>query len=178
MIKLLENYPFKNIGIKIVQGFNLEREHFGIDYILKKGDELASFEVYNMFEGSANFGVNNKLGKYFVLAKQYGNFLYKVVYAHLDNINENLQKYAIIQGDREFIIPAKYPLGWSAKAGVTFGIRKLHIEIQLTNLETGLKQKIDPYGIYGRQESVIYPQPGESLENFPHLWKTDEPEFI
>src|ERR1051326_3107620 len=159
MIKFLENYPFKWLGVKIGEGFSVYdghlgdiagQPHLGIDYVLKKGNEFASFEVFNMFEGSAEFGVSTDLGKYFIIGKTEGDFLLQVVYAHLDNINEDLQKYAIIQGDREFIIPARYQLGWTGKTGLTHGIRQLHIEVHQKNLVTGEKQKLDPYGVYDR----------------------------
>lgn len=186
-IRLLENYPFKRVGVTIAEGFSAYdgtlgdiagAPHGGIDYVLNKSGEHASFEVFTMYEGAAQFGVSNSLGKYFIISTVVGDCQYDTVYAHLDNITEDLQKYAIIQGDRDFIIPARYPLGWAGKTGLAHNIRQLHLELYQKNLKTGAKRKLDPYGLYDKLSSGRYRQPGQTLRNLDHYWTTDEPEFI
>ena len=187
MIKLFECYPFKNLGIQIAEGFSVYdgnlrdvpgKVHLGIDYVLKKSDEFASFEVFSMYEGDVEFGVSNSWGKYFIISKTVGECRYDTVYAHLDNINVDLQKYAIIQGDREFIVPSKYYLGWSGTTGDTKNIRQLHIELHEKNLRTGQRRTLDPYGIYDRLSSGKYRDLGHVLNNLMHVWVSDSPEFI
>lgn len=186
MIKFLESYPFKNLGVTIAEEFSVYdgnlrdvpgKPHGGIDYVLKKNGEFASFEVYTMFEGHARFGVSGSWGKYFVISKFLDKFQYDCVYAHLDNITEEIQKYAIIQGDKDFIIPSGYCLGWTGTTGNTKNIRQLHLELHEKNLLTGERRKLDPYGVYDRLASNKYPQPGKSLRGLNHFWVSDEPKF-
>ena len=186
MIKFLECYPFKHIGLKIAEGFSAYdgnlgdmagESHFGIDYVLKKNGEFISFEVYSMFEGALSFGVSASLGKFFTISRQIGDFRYDLIYAHLDHINEDLQKYELIRGEMDFIVPSRYFLGWSSATGLTHGIRQLHIELHGKNLVTGEKNKLDPYGVYDRLSSGKYRQPGQTLAGLNHLWISDEPEF-
>jgi hypothetical protein len=187
MLSLLENYPFKNIGIEVAEGFVVSKNNprsalgglpNGIDYILKKQEEYVSFEVFSMYEGHIRFGVSQKWGKFFVISKTLGSFQYDTVYAHLDFINEDIQKYAIIHGDMDFIIPGKYFLGMCGKTGDTKKIRQLHIELHEKNVLTGERKKLDPYGIYDRLSSGKYPKPGELLNKLPHAWVEDYPEFV
>lgn len=186
-IKLLENYPFKNVGVTIAEGFSAydgnlggvaAAPHYGIDYALKKGGEFVSFEVFTMYEGAASFGVSGRLGKYFVITAVLEGFKFDAVYAHLDNITEELQKYAIIKGNRDFIIPAGYPLGWAGKTGQAHNARHLHIELGRKNINTGERSRLDPYGIYGKLSSGKYREPGRSLAGLEHYWINDEPNFI
>jgi murein DD-endopeptidase MepM/ murein hydrolase activator NlpD len=186
-VRFLESYPFKNIGVTIAEGFsaydgNLRdvpgRVHNAIDYVLKKSGEFVSFEVFSMYEGHVKFGVSESWGKYFIITKILEDVQYDTVYAHLDNIPDDIQKYAIIQGDKDFIIPAQYCLGMAGKTGDTKSIRQLHIELHEKNLKTGLRKKLDPYGIYDRLSSGKYPQPGALLTGPDHYWISDEPEFI
>lgn len=185
--KFLEYYPFKNIGVCLAEGFSVYdgnlrdvpgRKHLGIDYVLKKSGEFVSFEVFSMFEGDVHFGVSDSWGKYFVVSKVIGECRYDVIYAHLDHINVELQKYSIIQGDRDFVVPAKYFLGMAGTTGDTKSIRQLHIELHEKNLQTGERNKLDPYGVYDRLRSRKYPQPGESLTGCNHFWTSDSPGFI
>jgi len=185
LIRLFENYPFKNTGMTVAEGFlaysgNLRTvpgmPHGGIDYVLKKGDEFASFEIFSMYEGSVKFGVSDKYGKFFSISKIEGDFLYETVYAHIDNIPDDILKYAIIQGDKDFIIPAAYPLGWAARDSKN--IRHLHVELHQKNLLSGVRRKLDPYGLYEKFLNNNYPQPGESLKNYDHVWVDDDPLFI
>ncbi len=171
LIRLLENYPFKNIGVTIAEVF---LPYSGIDYVLKKSGEFAGFEVFTMFEGDVEFGVSNLWGKYFIVSKTIGEYRYDCVYAQLDNINEDLQKYAIIKGDRDFLVPGKYFLGWAS--GNTKTMRRLHIELFQKNLRTGERKKLNPYGT--QMTGNKCPQPRESLEGFDHFWNSDEPEFV
>ncbi len=187
LIRLLECYPFKQIGVTIAEGFSAYdgtlrdvpgKFHGGIDYVLKKSDEFASFEVFSMYEGDVRFGVSNQWGKFFIISKQIGECRYDTIYAHLDHINEDLQKYAIIQGDKDFVVPEKYFLGLSGTTGNTKSIRQLHIELHEKNLRTGKRTQIDPYGIYDRASSLKYPDPGKPLSPHAHVWREDLPEFI
>src|SRR5581483_4730855 len=99
MIKLFECYPFRNLGVKIAEGFaaydgNLRhmpgRAHCAVDYVLRKSEEVVSFEVYNMYEGHLGFGVSQSWGKYFVVSRLVGEYRYNTIYAHLDYIPEEL----------------------------------------------------------------------------------------
>ncbi len=187
MEKILQCYPFKDAGVKVAEGFaaydgNLRtvpgEVHQGIDYALRKNNEFASFEVFSMFEGDVRFGVSEKLGRFFVISVETGELRYDCVYAHLDHINEDLQKYAIIRGEMDFVIPARYSLGWAGTAGSSRGVRHLHIEIHEKNLKTGQRRKLDPYGVYGRLSGGGYRQPGESLAGLDHIWISDQPDLV
>ena len=176
MLQLLENFPFQNIGISVTPSM-VGGVFSGVDYFWKRGDQYASFPVYTMYEGDVVFGVTQILGKYFIVSKTVGEYRYETVYAQLDHIDGNLQKYAIIQGDKDFMVPAKYFLGMSGTAGSGLGLRKLHIELYEKNLRTGERKLIDPYGIFGVSQRK-YLQPGLSLAECHHVWITDKPNFV
>ena len=178
MINLFECYPFQNIGVIVLPSvLKYPDQNFaGLDFFWKRGQEFASFPVYTMYEGDVVFGVNQALGKYFIVSKTVEQCRYETLYAQLEHIDENLQKYAIIQGDKDFVVPAKYFLGMAGTGGSGNGIRKLHIELYEVNLQTGIRKYIDPFGIYNLRGQ--YPQPGEFLQSLQHVWTSDLPEFI
>lgn len=186
MRQILECYPFSDASVRIAEGFITNSAatdgqpglaNKGIDYILKSGPRFHSFPVYNMMEGEVHFGINDNWGKFVAVRRASGGYRYDVIYAHLKTINPKLQQTAYRAGVQA-AVPAGFLLGESGATGDTKGFNRLHIELHRKNLETGIREKLDPYGVYDTISSGKYPQPGQSLAGLEHFWTEDNPALV
>lgn len=190
--KILENYPFEKLNppIILVEGLGgydgvigdePGAEHKGIDYVLKTGEEYASFHVYATHEGEAFFGESEKGWGTFVNLRKTtpnGKIRFESLYVHLDTVNPKIPKLTPDGTERQYIhLQAGEYLGTAGNTGNTgkYKIIQLHFELQRKDLETNERKVIDPYGVYEKVSSGKYPQPGHLLTGLDHYFSTDNP---
>lgn len=187
-VQLLTHYPFKDIGIELIEGFSVydghlldtpNTPHKGIDYVLRKNNEFESFDVFAMHYGQAYQGLSNTWGAFVCIhyPDALENHRYSTIYAHLKAIPKHIPFLnPNHQITPENILAGEY-IGKASTSGLTNNIIQLHIELHQKNLVTNITTKCDPYGIYDHRDSEKYPQPGLSLEHKPHFWISDFPTF-
>lgn len=190
-MKFLKCYPFKMVSpvVRLVEGFKaydgvlddeLGKKHGGIDYVRvdEKGNFM-SFEVFSAHSGNVFQGKSESWGNFVKVCQEIKNYRLETIYAHLEDIpkefpllfkaGEAKNKGMIISGGRF--------LGRAGISGDTKGFIQLHFELQIKNLKTGKRKKIDPYGVNDTYLSGKYPQPGESLRRCKHYWTSNNPPF-
>ncbi|MEK9156981.1 MAG: M23 family metallopeptidase [Patescibacteria group bacterium] len=192
MEKFLENYPFSDSRVKLVEGFSAYdgvigdtpgEAHKGIDYVLILDDAYLPFAVASMHDGMAFHGTSDTWGKFVIIYKTMDRKHYNTIYAHLDEVSSNIPLQFLgkdgkrVLNEDGFTIRAGEFLGTAGITGATNGIVQLHIELHEKDLVTGLNQKLDPYGVNDRASSGQYPQPSQSLSGLNHFWFEDKPHF-
>jgi murein DD-endopeptidase MepM/ murein hydrolase activator NlpD len=193
MHKFLQNYPFSDRRIRLVEGFsaydgNLKDPvgalHRGIDYVFTKGNEFLPFDVFAMHGGKAYRGTSSSWGRFVVIQYKIPQDEVRLdtVYAHLDTVDESIPiledegKENQSTGARKEVRSGDW-LGRSGTTGATNDLVQLHVELHRKDLKTGEWDKLDPYGAYDRFSSGRYQQPGELLKGLEHYWIKDEPSF-
>ena len=201
MAKIFKCWPFKLLTppVQLVEGFEAYdgvlkdpagTPHKGIDYVRWRDGSFISFEVFSMHEGEAFQGVSKTWGRFVVVRRKLSkNLRYDTIYAHLDHRTPS--NIPILPGrPRHHKWPENYTkrprgrrikagtyLGWAGITGKTNRIVQLHLELHKIAIQTGERQKLDPYGLYARASSGKYPQPGSSLRGLRHFWISDSPPF-
>lgn len=133
-----------------------------------------------MHDGIAFQGFGKTWGKFVVIrkrdpAKQIG---YNTLYSHLDNIPKNIPfMTSDIDNSKGIFITSNTYIGDASTTGNTKGINQLHLEFHQVNTKNKSTLRIDPYGIYRRLSSGLYPIPGLSLKKLPHYFYSDLPKF-
>lgn len=188
MKKILKCYPFKDVAVELIEGFeaydgNIGDEpgkpHKGIDYVLRKGDKFVGFEVFCMHDGEALQGVSKSWGNYVIVhSKASRGKIVATVYAHLRIIHQALpqmpEKGSKIK-PKGLKIKAGTSLGKAGITGWTNRIVQLHLELLEKDLKTGITIKFDPYGLNARFSSGRYPQPNHTLQGLKHFWVSNNP---
>ncbi len=189
-IKILKCYPFGLLNplVLLIEGFKEYvgilgdkpgEPHGGIDYARKQGEDFISFEVFSMHDGYVFRGRSDSWGNFVKICKEIGDYRFETVYAHLKNIPKAfpILPKAGESKNKGMVIPAGRFLGRAGTSGDTKTNIQLHFELQIKNLKTKKRQKVDPYGVYNSYTSGKYPQPGQSLSGLKHFWTTDSPHF-
>jgi len=189
--KILKCYPFALLDppIRLVEGFKsyngvlddeAGKEHKGIDYVRidEKGKYL-TFDVFSTHDGNIFQGKSETWGNFVKVCKEIGKHRFETIYAHLEDIPK---EFPILSKPGEsknkgMIISEKKFLGRAGTSGDSKGFIQLHFELQIKNLKTGERRKVDPYGINDTYLSGRYPQPGEPLKRCKHYWISKEPLF-
>lgn len=190
--KVLKCYPFArliNPPVKLVEGFKVYdgylgdergREHKGIDYVrVDEKGRFLSFEVFSSHNGNVFRGRSDSWGNFVKVCQEIKNLRFETIYAHLESIPKEfsiLPKAGEPKNKGMIISQSRY-LGKVGTSGDTKGNIQLHFELQIKNLKTGKRKRVDPYGIYDRYTSGKYPQPGESLKRGKHYWTSNRPLF-
>lgn len=191
MKKLLQNYPFSNLQIRLVEGFSaydgvlgdqVGAPHKGIDYILKGDDAFIPFDVHAMHDGMAFQGKSDSWGTFVIIyAASAEGIRLSTIYAHLDSLTIPIALQYIEQDGQRIrnpqgtLIHAGQKIGQSGTTGWTNGVNQLHLEVHAKNEATNETVKLDPYGLNDRASSNRYPQPGSSLVGLDHYWLQDLP---
>jgi len=186
---VLNNYPFPLLdpAITIAEGFeaydgNLMDQkggaHWGIDYVQKVDNRFLSFPVYSAHDGVAFQGYGKTWGKFVMIRKRDGLWGYNTLYSHLENVPKDIPYMnSDLETSKGIAIKSGKYIGDAGTSGNTKGINQLHFEFHIVNKKTGQTLRADPYGIYRRLSSGLYPSPGSSLKNIPHLWNGELPKF-
>ncbi|MSR73326.1 M23 family metallopeptidase [Candidatus Parcubacteria bacterium] len=192
---VLLNYPFPLLSpsITVAEGFesydgNLgdipEAPHWAIDYVQKSGDKFLSFPVFSAHDGVVFQGFGKTWGKFVVVRKR-GDLSasrrmqgYNTLYSHLDNIPESIpfMNSDIDNSEGIFLVSGTF-IGDASVTGNTKGINQLHFEFHIVDTKTSITLRADPYGVYKRLSSRLYPQPGSSLFGLSHYWSNNFPPF-
>lgn len=182
--KVLENYPFsfyEEFPVSIAEGFEVydgnlkdvpNTPHWGIDYVRRNENTFLQFPVFSAHSGNAFQGFGKQFGS-FVIIK---NDEYETLYAHLENIPQNIPfLLADTRKNKGVIIDARAYIGTAGVTRNTKSIPQLHFELH-KNVKREIV-RVDPYGVYGRLSSGLYPQPGELVNTFSY-WLSDSPSFV
>ena len=190
MEKFLENYPFSDSRVKLVEGFSAYdgvigdtpgELHKGIDYVLVVNDVYLPFAVTSMHDGMAFHGTSETWGEFVIIYKTISNKRYSTIYAHLDAVSSKIPRQFLEENGKRFLnengltMRAGEFIGTAGTTGLTNGIAQLHLELHEKDLKTGLNRKLDPYSVDDRASSGRYPQPGQSLSGLNHFWNNDQP---
>ncbi|MDO8633502.1 MAG: M23 family metallopeptidase [Candidatus Wildermuthbacteria bacterium] len=187
---VLKNYPFPLLSrpVTIAEGFeaydgNLQDSpgdfHWAIDYVQKPGEDFSSFPVFSVHDGVVFQGEGQSWGKFVIIRdRSEVDQGYNTLYAHLDNIPSFIpfMKFDIDKSKGISLSAGSY-IGQASTTGNAKGIPQLHFEFHIVDLRTGTTLRADPYGVYKRLSSGLYPQPGSSLKEVIHYWQTDNPSF-
>jgi len=187
---VLENYPFTlmNPPVIIAEAFEaydgylgdkIGDYHWGIDYVQFDGDKFLPFPVYSAHAGIAFQGNGKTWGKFVVIRKRddLGKG-YNTLYSHLENVPKYIPYMdSDIDNSKGVFIESMAYIGDAGVTGnVKNGINQLHFEFH--RVDSNKKTlRLDPYGLYKRLSSDLYPQPGQSLQDIDHYWNSDLPEF-
>lgn len=183
----LTNYPFRQEdNIAIAEGYayydgNLKDTpgdlHWGIDYVKRVGQDYNTFNVYSAHSGTAVRGFGKTWGKFVVVRyRDNRGDGFNTLYAHLDDIPENIPYYSKdFNNDRGLFIKNMTLLGAASDTGNAKGINQLHFELHI--IGKGYSYRMDPYGVYDRLSSGLYPNPGSSLFGLKHFWNKSLPDF-
>jgi len=188
---LLVNYPFSLLSpeVTIAEGFeaydgNLGDKvgdlHWAIDYVQNDQGKFLSFPVYSAHDGIVFQGFGKTWGKFVVIRKRddFGKG-FNTLYSHLENIPKSIPFLnSDFDSSKGISIKAGKLIGYAGKTGNTKGINQLHFELHLVDKNQNTTFRVDPYGLYKRLSSGIYPQPGSSLKKLSHYWSGDFPTFV
>ncbi len=156
-----------------------EDRHWGIDYVRKEDESFLTFPIFSTHEGIAFKGDSKSWGKFVVIRKiTKDNKGYNTLYSHLDNVPDYIpyMNKGISDSDGIFIENNIY-LGEASTTGNTKGIPQLHFEFHIIDTKNNNTLRADPYGVYKRLSSNLYPQLGLTLENVNHYWMKNQPDF-
>lgn len=186
----LVNYPFTLLSpeITIAEGFDsydgnlgdLPGDlHWGIDYVQNDNGKFLSFPVYSAHDGIAFQGFGKMWGSFVVIRKRdsFGKG-FNTLYSHLENVPKNIPYMnSDFNSSKGIYVEAGEFIGYAGKTGNTKGINQLHLEFHIVDQNNKTTFRADPYGVYGRLSSGLYPQPGSSLSDLSHYWNGDMPNF-
>ena len=186
----LVNYPFPLMSpeVTIAEGFDsydgnlgdLPGDlHWGIDYVQNDNGKFLSFPVYSAHDGIAFQGFGRMWGSFVVIRKR-DNFGrgFNTLYSHLENVPNTIPYMnSDFNSSKGIPIEAGKFIGYAGKTGNTKGVNQLHLEFHLVDQNNKTTFRADPYGVYKRLSSGLYPQPGDSLEELSHYWNSDFPSF-
>ncbi len=189
---ILSNYPFPLLdppvtiaeAFEAYDGYLLDKPgqyHWAIDYVqTDKAGKFLAFPVYSAHEGVAFQGYGPTWGKYVVVRKRDENGKgFNTLYSHLENVPKHIPiANSDINNSNGIQIDSMTYIGDAGKTGNTKGINQLHFELHMVDENEYSTLRIDPYGVYSRLSSGLYPQPGSSLFGLQHYWKSNNPEFV
>lgn len=185
----LESYPFPLLDppVTIAEGFlsydgklgdEEDFRHWAIDYVHEDNGVYKKFPVYAAHGGTAFQGESDSFGLYVLVKnREISGKWYNTLYAHLENIPDYIpfKRKGVDDTGYGFQIPSQTYLGQAGHTGNTKGIAQLHFELHI--FDQGTPMRTDPYGIFEKFSSGLYPQPGDSLGGTNNYWIDDFPKF-